>query len=1036
MTLLRRSDRAALGSCFFASGVTALMLEVAWTRQISYVLGNSLHASAVVAAAFMGGLAFGAVITAGARVPIRRSLRAYAVVQACLAACALVSIPLWRSVAPSIHHLAAFPMPGALNAIAGVPFVAAFVGAPAVLMGMTLPLVAGAIARGENDYAARVGMLYALNTCGAVVGTLLAGFVMLPLAGVFATCATAAAVDVTVAVIAFRLEARVGGPSPDRAQAGSRRAWHSQQRFAATLLALSGAVALTYEVAWFRLLALTVGPSTPAFSAMLGVYLAGLAIGSAVSSAAIDRMRITAPTLFTAVECLLGFVVVLTAFGLNELPRLQVAVFSSATATFGAAGPAMSLVAVAVVVMLVPCLLIGALFPVAVRAVAELDCPGTPEHDVGWLYGLNAAGAIVGSLLAAFLLIPWLGTWNTVLAAAVASLVIGCAALYVVGGLLRLKVSLATAIALVGAVLVWNVPAWDARTFNAGAYRNAYAGRGFDFAQDPDVLYFREGLNFPVAVLAMDGEASLRITGKADASTGFLDRATQSLLGHVPMLLAPRTSRVAVVGYGTGGTAAAILTHSSVESLTVVELEPAVLEASRLFAPISAGALDNPRVRVVVADARTYFARSQEFWDVISAEPSNPWLAGMGNLFTVEFFESVRDRLASDGVFCQWIQSYEISEDVFRAILATLRSVFPQLVLVRASAAGDWMVLASQRPIAIPWDTVASRYRSAQVNDSLRRIGLTNPLQLVSHVRATSETLGAVLESSARRLTDDDVWLEYRAFADLVAGPGGSRDAALDSAIASASAGRMLDTWKHVLPGIPIHLAVDEAIRYVYSGELIIAPGGEVIDPLQRDRQVLVGGLRAEIEARGEHQWLAAFERIERAQRKAWERRIAGAHVLAGPLPANPQERFLAVARVLEFSPDLPVANAMAGRMLADGGLYSEAEVFLQRVLSVPASEPYYEALTSLGDIAAKRASDGAHHHAAEAIRRYRQAIAWNPYRADAFLGLAEAYRSQGKLDAATAVLREARTFHPRDARITGCSASKPWRADAPHGRS
>jgi spermidine synthase len=969
----------------------------------------------------MGGLAIGAWIAARANGQVDRPIRMYAVLQVCIGVYTLASIPLMRSIEPLVNQLAA---PAGAMPLLTLAVVFALVASPAVLMGMAFPVLAGEIVRGQEEYAPRVGMLYALNTIGAVTGTVLAGFVILPLVGLSATCWIAGGIDMMVGAVALRVDAATGLRSRDGVHGGVNREWRWRQRLAAGLFACSGAAALIYEVGWFRLLALAVGPSTQAFSAMLAMYLAGLAIGTGVASVAIHGLRVSAWTLFGVIQCLLAFVVVLTSYGLNQLPRLQTAVFPVANAMFGVAGPAVSLLVIAGVVVFVPCLLMGALFPLMVRAVAELGPAGTPEHDVGWLYGVNTIGAIAGSLAAAFLIIPWLGTWNTLLGAGFVSAIIGSAALVFIAGRRRLAIVAASLVAV--GLLAWNAPSWDVRTFNAGAYRHAYAGRLFDFRAESAVLYFREGLNFPVAVLAMDGDASLRITGKADASTGLLDRATQALLGHVPMLLAQHSSRVAVVGYGSGGTAAAILAHPAVESLTIIELEPAVLEASRLFASINKGAIQDPRVRVVVADARAYLARTNETFDVISAEPSNPWLAGMGNLFTVEFFESVRERLAIDGVFCQWIQSYEISEDVFRAIVGSLHAVFPHLVLVRASAAGDWMVLASASPIAVPWETVASRFEAVNVSESLSRIGLTHPLQFAAHVRSTSGDLRDLVRS--RRLTDDDVWLEYTAFADLVSGAAAGRGAAVDTMVASASADRLMVTWGRVLQGIPVGACVEAVTRYLYSGELVNSTGGEVFDPMQRDRNIVLDGLRAEIAAVGDDSLRAAFEAGERRERAAWERRVEGARVLAGNLNGNPRERFTAIARVLETSPDLPLANAMAGRVFVEAGIYPEAVVFLQRVLHAPPNAHYYDAMTQLGHIAARRASAGIQTERAQAIRWFRQAIAWNPYRPDAFVALSEVYRARGELEAAKAVLREGKTFNPQDVRMAapGTAVGRP----------
>ncbi len=297
-------NRFVLGTCFFLSGATSLALEVAWAKELSYILGNTLYAVATVVAAFMAGLGLGSALAGRYAPRILRPVLAYARMEWVIAACGIFSIPVFRSTEGILRLLYNVLEPGH-GAFLVVRFAVVFgvMLIPVTLMGMTLPVVVGAYGRRKEKYDFEAGILYGVNTLGAVAGTLVAGFFILPWLGLWKTCVAVGTVDAVVGIVAWWVNKRVGAIEDIRlvgaqgaAQAESvegetersvprlSRGWTPMQVMIGGVFLVSGAVAMVYEVGWFRLLALVLGPSVHAFSVMLGIFLVGIGLGSVVAA--------------------------------------------------------------------------------------------------------------------------------------------------------------------------------------------------------------------------------------------------------------------------------------------------------------------------------------------------------------------------------------------------------------------------------------------------------------------------------------------------------------------------------------------------------------------------------------------------------------------------------------------------------------------------------------------------------------------------------------------------------------------------------
>jgi spermidine synthase len=711
---------------FFASGMAGLVYEILWSRQFALIFGTTLPAVTAVLAAFMGGLALGSFVFG--RIADRRGhlVRLYGILELGVGACAFASLPAFPMLERAIPALARYLGDGSA-AFEAVRFgVCVLVMAvPATLMGGTLPVLGRALAGRRDRLGRLVATLYGLNTLGAVLGTALAGFVLIRWLGLRGSIALTGAVNVIVGLAALALDRRWAAAIAGAPAAPAQR----PERGAPGLLpayAVAGFAALACEVAWSRALILVLGSSVYAVTIVLATFLAGLALGGMAIGRAADRTE-QRWQLFAVVEMGIGFLVLLSVVLLGRLPVLYLDLFWSLSGAGFAAIQALTLLLSGLIVLL-PALLMGAAFPIASRlALAGRSSLG---EGLGKLYFANTLGGIAGSVAAGFVLVPRLGTRGTLEAAAVLFLLVGMYALFQERSLPAARRGTAAALIGVLAVLFLGiVPPWERLLMASGVY--LYAPQMQDgFRSGQEFLYFHEGLHSLVAVTEQAGIRSLRINGKTDGSTGE-DMVTQVLLAELPLRLHGSARDVLVIGLGTGVTAGAAASHPATR-VDCLEIDPAVVEAASLFRDVNGGALEHPSVRILEADARSWLADAEELYDVIISEPSNPWITGVSNLFTLEHFQSCRSRLRPGGLMCQWVHSYSMSLENLQMILRTFGQVFPHAGLWE-SATGDLLIvggLEGRTP-----EQTASRirqsWRELPPEGRLARIGLTQPEALL-----------------------------------------------------------------------------------------------------------------------------------------------------------------------------------------------------------------------------------------------------------------------------------------------------------------
>ena len=963
-----------------ASGAAGLIHEISWARLFAQSLGNSLHSLAAVLVAFLGGLGLGAV--AGVRLVARTGspLRLYAILEGTIAAYGLLTPAIAILLVKTLGRFGADLQDGAPVAAFRL-FLACLALAPlTVIMGATYPVVVSAAVRRGAPPGAAIARLYGWNTIGGAAGALCGSFALLPLLGTRLTLVAAAALNLLAALGALWLhrvwrDERLRGETPliaPERQTGFADGRRDPPRplprmlFLAGVSMLTGTLGAVLQVGWTRIVTLAFGSSMYALGVTLGAYILGTGMGSVVMSGRLSRpgsgarvgvgaqwlVAVTALLLIPLLGWMPGFAAVLSSH-LNWSPLLMIA------AQF----------LVIFILLLPPTLAQGATFPALVVAIREAGC-SDPGRAAGQIYAASTWGSVGGFVLAGFLLIPALGIETTLRAAAVGALVVS-ASLLIFARRRRVDGAFLTAIATIGLPLVLlTLPSWDREMIASGGF---LYGPLYDAASGKKrltdamkhrgrILFDREGGEGLVTVRkSRAGIISLQINGKTEASTGG-DMATQLLAAHLPLLIHPAPEKVLVIGLASGITLGAVERHP-VRSVRAIEIAPGVIEAAGFFSEENGAALDDDRLEIVVDDARSWLLMRGERYDVITSQPSNPWVAGVANLFTEEFYRLVAERLREDGLFCQWIQAYRLEPDDLRGVVRSFLSVFPEASLWEESpGTGDYFLIGGQAPLEIDPRGLAARLNGAVLTD-LRRAGVTQPADVLSRYLTGVEGLRD-LSAGVTGHTDDNLYLEWRAPLSLFS-----------------------DTLRSQVMGLNRHR----------EPVLSILPEG-----VARSDPGLVKALAER--ARNRRDRLRILDSLEGADLQALSDPFVAvgiAHLRAGLYP----EAAAALARAGEELPDSGTVQLLLGEAYLAIGLEAAAEVVLRETVSRhPGLAPAWNAL---GQILSSRGRTD------EARVAFERALESAPDLAAARNNLGVCRLRVGEVEAAERAFREALEIDP-----------------------
>jgi spermidine synthase len=776
---------------YTCSGFAGLIYQVGWTRLLTLYVGHTTAAASAVVAAFLGGLAVGATVggVLASRVSRRQSLIAYASLELGVALAAFLlpfELDAFRPLLAWAYADGASPwMFPAIRLLVCLTLV--FL--PAAALGATFPLGVRWFASATDHRAQSSGTLYALNTAGAAVGAWLAGFALIPHIGLAGTTYVGITASAVAAVCVLTLVSRhdpfieMREPKQGTRTRARRRAASASVRpleprwLIALVLGISGFAGLVHEIAWTRTLTLMLGPTIYAFSAALVAVIGGVAIGSAIGTWFVARVREPAAWLAFALAGAAIAGAWTTSLAGRDVPRLVAQQMATMAMSFDQLLWQGTLLSFALIVPTALCL--GVAFPLALALVD--DAAHSAERRFGLIYGVNTVGAVSGSLLAGFVFVPRVGLRATLLGVS-ACLVAAAVLVIVKAALSRHARVTAGAAAAASMMMLLITPPWDHALLASGAYMYAaFVPKDLDLEtmlKAGTLLYYREGAAATVSVKRLTGTTTLAVDGKTDASNRG-DMLTQKLVAHLPLLLHDRPRDVAVIGLGSGVTVGSILRHP-VTRVDVVEISPEVVEASRHFADENAHALGDGRTNLIVGDGRSHLLLARRQYDVIISEPSNPWIAGVAALFTREFFLAAHDRLAPGGIICQWANAYNISNDDLRSIVATFRSVFPDGTAWLVGEDDVVLVASRDGPLDARLSNIERHWTRPGVAADLAHASVLEPFALWSLFVGGPRELEHYAGNAAI-LTDDRMTLEFSAPRELHKRSGGGNAAALSN---------------------------------------------------------------------------------------------------------------------------------------------------------------------------------------------------------------------------------------------------------------
>jgi spermidine synthase len=739
---------------FFLSGALALVYQVVWARMMTHVFGSTAVAVGTVLAAFMCGMAIGSWTIGRMADRHRNPLRLYAWLEVGIAGAALLShlgLDGMPAVYPVLHGI----FGGSAMPLAVVRFLAAFglIVAPTVLMGATLPVLSRFLLTRADSVAARLGLLYSVNTLGAVVGVLLAGFYLIGAWGIHAPVYAAVIGNLAIGVVAWLASGRarpvnamVGGDGS--AEVDSRGAAPEADsgiegdvpdpwtlRLVLLGLGISGFTSFAYEIYWTRSLIFVLGNSTYALSTMLAAFLSGIAFGSYAVRFIIARFGDRA-VIFGWVQVLLGVFSALALPLLFLIEDPQSLHRSVAGLSSQASALVLTSFGVSFFVMLLPATLIGATFPlVGQLAVSQLSRAGA---SVGRVYAINTAGNVLGALLPGLVLLGWLGIQRGILAMATFNAALGL---------------LVLSIRLFGRP---HHPAWRAvlpMVFLGCVVLLMQAPPGFQFPSQGQLdhhraLFYREGplATTKVFVDPANGEKHMSVDGITIGGTGNT-QFKQLLLAHLPRLLIDDTSEELSVGLGSGILAGESALYPQVRDITVVEIEPSVIEGAAWFNEENHGVLEEDRLTVVEDDIGNFLRTTEEKYRVISAdEKTADEYASNGFSYSLEYYELLLEHLAAGGLVAQWVPA-TLPPRQYRMILRTFTEAFSHVQLwyflpARRQGPFNSILVGSAEPVDIVVADIARRFEeNHEALKSLAPYGLTSVESLLPHFIADERTI-------------------------------------------------------------------------------------------------------------------------------------------------------------------------------------------------------------------------------------------------------------------------------------------------------
>ncbi|MDR1759296.1 MAG: fused MFS/spermidine synthase [Fibrobacter sp.] len=686
---------------FALSGVAGLIYEGSWARYLKLFLGHASYGQVLTLCIYMGGLALGSFIAGKMVSKIKRPLRAYAITELGIGIGGFLYHPAYVAITNTFYDSAWSAALTTRQAEILKIFLAVGSTLPvAIALGMTFPFIAAGLMRLDKDAGeVSIPKLYFTNSFGAAFGILLASYILIPTFGNQWTLQIAGTFNFILAACFWMIDASKNSAEnfeetilePETAE----EALPMPKRKSIWLLiaALTGLSSFVYEIVWIRLLSLLMGSSSHSFDQMLSAFIFGLALGSLFSRKFVKKDPLK---IFALAQIFMAFFALCTLYfhapfwtAMNEANQIF-----NATSP-GYAAWSIFKYGLSVFWMVPTSFFAGMTLPLITVILTRAF---RSEAPIGKVYGWNTLGSIGGSLLAGMVLIPVFQLKWTLVSAALLDLAIGVILLMIFRK--KFRHSVLFYICLFIAVFPSFFMDFEPHRITSGAFRTYK-----DFEPDESIIV-RNGKTATISFHESKVHYYVKTNGKADASLSKNrdnpiegDELTQAATAFMPMAMHGEPYLAAMVGFGSGMGAHYLLADPLLERLDCVEIENEMMTLAKGFMPWNRRGYEDPRIKIFIDDARTFFHTHHQQYDMIISVPSNPWVSGVSSLFSREFYSHMKRYIKPGGHWVQWIQTYEFNDVLFLNILKALDVSFDYVAIYKAPEEPDVIIIAGDSPI-------------------------------------------------------------------------------------------------------------------------------------------------------------------------------------------------------------------------------------------------------------------------------------------------------------------------------------------------
>jgi predicted membrane-bound spermidine synthase len=743
--------RKILFLLFALSGFTGLIYESIWTQYLKLFLGHTAYAQTLVLTIFMGGIALGSWICGRYSMRWKNLLVGYALTEGVIGLFALFFHNAFDQ-ATQFSYASVFSNLGSSLAIASFKWTlsALMILPQTILLGMTFPLMTAGIIRAFPDDSGRsISMLYFTNSFGGGLSVLTSGFILIKLVGLPGTIRVAGLINICLSICVWLLARGISVDAlrpeavPVVARNDAEPMWY---RCLLSASLITGTASFIYEIGWVRMLNLVLGSSTHAFELMLSAFIFGLAFGGLWIRYRIQRIADTIRFL-AIVQVIMGALALVTLplYGktfvfvrwlMNTLPPTD-----TGYALFN-----LSSSAIALFIMFPTTFCAGMTLPLITYSLVKR---GHGERSIGAVYAANTVGAILGVCFASQVAMPLLGVKGVIISGAGLDIALGLALVWLTAATSRsYRTPAVITFVCIGVVVsIGSFVELDFYKMASGVFRfGSLAQR-----DSSKLVFYKDGRTATVSSFLQDGALDIRTNGKPDAQIQLdpnkfrtVDEPTMILLAAIPMSLNPHARTVANIGFGSGLTASTLLLNNAIGEVDTIEIEPVMVEAAKNFGSFVELAYTDPRSRIFIDDAKTFFSAHKRKYDIIISEPSNPWVSGVSGLFSEEFYRVIGRHLTENGVFCQWLQLYEIDLNLVVSVLKAVSSSFTDYVIYAAND-NDIVIIAKNGSAIANQDFAI--LKNPKIARSLKRIQVNSGDDLAFRKRGSKQILGDFLKS-------------------------------------------------------------------------------------------------------------------------------------------------------------------------------------------------------------------------------------------------------------------------------------------------